>query len=301
MHLQRKSIMANWLQAARIPSQLYLALSLLMGHALYFENWGYLNWSLVIGFGLFGICLQLYIVFGNDVADFETDKLNQTSTIFSGGSRVLVEKALSIKQLKKAYFLMLSLSLCLGTILSIYCQSKQVFLLTLVALLLLWMYSYPPIKLSYRGGGEILQAIGLGLILPCMAFIGQGGQGIPLDIMLALIPSHLACAIGTSLADEPSDRLSQKRTFTVIFGQYQASFAVAILQGISTLLLLALDIKFVSTNFQMFSAYFLGLMIIYLFFIQAKPGEVAMNLKIFISILYTQSLVGVIIWSSLYR
>ncbi|MFK7828060.1 MAG: prenyltransferase [Oligoflexales bacterium] len=290
--------MVSWLKAARLPSQLYLALSLLMGHALYFKAFSSINWYLVAGFGLFGICLQLYIVFGNDVADFETDKINKTSTIFSGGSRVLIEQSLRIGQLKKAHYLMFLLSIALGLILSFFCNSWEVFFLSIVALLLLWMYSYPPIKLSYRGGGEVLQAIGLGIILPSISYIGQGGHSLPLNIMFALMPSHLACAIGTSLADEPSDRISKKQTVTVIFGQYQASLIIAILQGISLFLLLALNLKSILVDHKAILVYFFVLIGVYMNFIGAKPGETTMNFKIFLSILFTQCLVGIVIWNS---
>ena len=289
--------MIPWLKAARIPSQLYLALSLLMGHAIFYQVSGSINWPLVVGFAVLGIFLQLYIVFGNDVADFETDKLNKTSTLFSGGSRVLVEQSLSLQQLKKAHYLMTTLSLVTGLALAYICQSWELILLTMIAILLLWMYSYPPVKLSYRGGGEFLQVIGLGIILPLIAFIGQGGKGIPLGIILSLIPSHLACAIGTSLADEPSDRLSNKRTFTVILGQGYACLLIAMLQASSLIILLALNIGVPLLNHMGVLSYFLVLLLGFLFNINAKPGNLGMSLKIFLTILYTQSLIGVNIWN----
>lgn len=285
--------MNPWIKAARIPSQLYLASSLFLGHALYYKINDQINWLLVSCFALFGIFLQLYIVFGNDVADFETDKLNKTSTIFSGGSRVLVEQSLTLAQLKFAHLLMTGLSLAMGFILGLWLHSWAIFLLCIFALLLLWMYSHPPIKLSYRGGGEFLQAIGLGIVLPIMAFIGQGGGELPLQIILALIPSHLACAMGTSLADEPSDRLSQKRTFAVIYGQWKACLSIAGLQVLSMLLLLLIDLNSYLLKDLRVLTYFGCLILIFISCIKATPGSSTMNLKILSTILFTQSLIAI--------
>ncbi|NRA45350.1 MAG: prenyltransferase [Oligoflexales bacterium] len=287
--------MVPWLKAARIPSQLYLASSLLLGHALFFQTNHRLNWLLVLGFAIFGVLLQLYIVFGNDVADFETDKLNKTPSPFSGGSRVLVEQSLSLNQLKSAHYLMTFLSLATGALLGLICKNPVIVYLTVASLILLWMYSYPPFKLSYRGGGEFLQAIGLGVILPCMAYIGQGGANLPFNLILALIPSHVACAIGTSLPDEPSDRLSKKHTFTVMLGQRKSCLLIALLQLLSFLCLGLMDPKLFFGKGSV--AYFGFFMLGFLLGMQAKPGHWGMNAKVFLVILFTQSLIGISIWN----
>jgi 1,4-dihydroxy-2-naphthoate octaprenyltransferase len=44
-----------------------------------------------------------------------------------------------------------------------------------IAAHLFWMYSFPPFRLSYRGYGEVLQGIGLGVLLPVAGFYVQAG------------------------------------------------------------------------------------------------------------------------------
>ena len=55
---------------------------------------------------------------------------------------------------------------------------------------LLWLYSYPPVRAAYRGGGEIVQGLGVGVVLPLVGFYVQAGtvEGFPWP---ALLPCFL--------------------------------------------------------------------------------------------------------------
>ncbi|MEM1009802.1 MAG: UbiA family prenyltransferase, partial [Myxococcota bacterium] len=128
-----------WLQAARLPSQLYLSLPLLLGQSMAHAKGASLEYTRIAWLHLWGFLMQLYIVFTNDLADFEADQKNQDYTIFSGGSRVLVEDKISIQGLTRACWLVFSLLIGLGLTLSV--MYTWTFLpLTLGGLMLLWMY-----------------------------------------------------------------------------------------------------------------------------------------------------------------
>lgn len=208
----------SWVKAARLPSQSYIALPLVLGQVHAYASTGRWDWTVFILVQLFGIFDQFYIVFANDYADIETDKDNQTSTIFSGGSRVLVEGVLSPQSIKKAAWICAIACVVLGGILSV--QSFLILPLVIVGLLLLWAYSYPPIELSYRGGGEFLQALGVGVVLPLIGFAAQSGsiENFPWWLLAFVVPLQYACAITTALPDEPSDRRAKKRTVPVLVG-----------------------------------------------------------------------------------
>lgn len=83
-----------------------------------------------------------------------------------------------------------------------------------------WMYTFPPIKLNYRGGGEILEMVGVGFALPWWQAYCQSGVATPggLVVLPAFALLALASALASGLADEPSDRLGGKTTFTTAFG-----------------------------------------------------------------------------------
>ena len=174
--LAKKEIKA-WLQASRLASQLYLLLPLVLGQFLAC-SYGQAVFSFTL-FSLslvYSLSLQLFIVYANDLADYETDKLNENSTIFSGGSRVLVDKLLKPRDLEFSACLSLAMVFACSLFFSYHQGSLVLLLLALSGPVLLWMYSYEPFKLSYRGGGELLQALGLALVLPFLGFFIQGGQ-----------------------------------------------------------------------------------------------------------------------------
>ena len=89
-----------WLKAARLPSQSYIFLPPLLGQALALHQGAKFDWKVFALVHLFGLAMQLYIVFANDYADQETDQRNTTFTPFSGGSRVLLMATYSLKPLK---------------------------------------------------------------------------------------------------------------------------------------------------------------------------------------------------------
>jgi 1,4-dihydroxy-2-naphthoate octaprenyltransferase len=87
-------------------------------------------------------------------------------------------------------------------------------------LVLLVLYTLPPARLNYRGGGEVLEMIGVGFFLPWWSAYLQSGHAMPtgLVVLPAFALLSLASALASGLADEESDRLGGKRTFTTGFG-----------------------------------------------------------------------------------
>lgn len=207
-----------WVQAARLPSQMYIFWPLLLGQSLAMRD--DFSWEIVILCHCYGLASQLYIVFANDVADIATDRRNFTFTLFSGGSRVLVDGMLTRRQLGRAAILCGVLSALAGVFLGIRHHNWLPLPLILFGLGLLWAYSYPPLRLSYRGGGEYLQMVGVGLVLPMIGFSAHAGTlaGLPWTLMPLMLGLSLACAMATALPDEPSDRADGKRTHAVRFG-----------------------------------------------------------------------------------
>lgn len=102
-----------------------------------------------------------------------------------------------------------------------------------VCLLLFWAYTLPPLRLNYRGGGELLEMVGVGFALPWWNAYLQSGQASPPGMVLlpAFLLLALSSALASGLSDEPSDRLGGKRTFTVLFG------AIAVRQTVEGLVL----------------------------------------------------------------
>lgn len=228
-----------WLKASRLASQSYLALPLLLGQAMAHAATGQFDPVVLVLVQLFGLFDQLYIVYANDYADRETDALNETPTIFSGGSRVLPEGLISPAALRAASILAALAALGVSAALGVFFGRWWPLPLAAAALALLWAYSYPPLKLSYRGGGELLQAVGVGVVLPLYGHTAQGAalEAFSWPVLWILLPAQLACALATTLPDVPSDRASDKRTAAVIFGPLPASGLIVVLGALCTTLL----------------------------------------------------------------
>jgi 1,4-dihydroxy-2-naphthoate octaprenyltransferase len=223
---------AAWVRAARLPAQSNIAPSLLLGQALALQHRGSFAWEILAWLAVFGLLDQFYIVFANDVADVETDRRNRTATPFSGGSRVLPDGALTRAQLAIAGGTSAVLLLGVCGVLAFAHGRPLSPIFGLLALALLWAYSYPPLRLSYRGGGELLQMLGIGVVLPTFGYYAQAGAlaGFPAAILLATLPMQLAGAIATALPDAPSDAESRKLTLAVRLGQQSAQRTALALQ-----------------------------------------------------------------------
>ena len=250
-----------WVKASRLPAQMFIFPCLLLGQGLYYSVYQTINWHIFIYIHMYGIFMHLFIVYANDYADYDTDLINNTFNIFTGGSRVLVDGILKRESLKLSAITMFILSLVSGLIISISINNLLTFLFVLFGLKLLWAYSFPPIKLSYRGFGEVLQVIGVGIILPLVGFFGQGGQidYVPWKVIIFLLPIQLGMAIATSMPDRPSDTLSLKRTTVVIFGNRNSKYLVVILNFLSLLSIYLLKESLSNVNgvFMYFSPVFI--------------------------------------------
>lgn len=230
-----------WFMAARLPSLFYILPPLVLGQLFALLNGGTWHEEVFFLSLFYGTVLQLFIVFANDLADYEADRFNENPTIFSGGSRVLVNNYLSFRQLMKGAFVVLSLTLMMAPVLAYKSWNLSVLALALLGPVLLWLYSFPPFRFSYRGGGELLQAFGLAFVLPLLGFLLQGGVSLfsCLALCLALFPSQLACAMSTAIPDAVSDARSSKNTFVVVLGPYKSCSLIFLLHLISLALSLA--------------------------------------------------------------
>jgi 1,4-dihydroxy-2-naphthoate octaprenyltransferase len=87
-------------------------------------------------------------------------------------------------------------------------------------MLLFVAYTLPPVRLNYRGGGELLEMIGVGIALPLFNLYLQAGF-VPTSAwpwLVGFMVLSLASAIASGLSDEQSDRAGGKRTFAATFG-----------------------------------------------------------------------------------
>ena len=213
-----------WVQAARPLAHVNIALPLLYGQAFASVITRSFSWRWFVVAHVYGVLNHLFIVFANDYADRDADRLNTAPTLVSGGSRVIPEGKLSPAALVRAAGVAW-MCMILVAAASAWLGGRWVMLpLVAVAGVILHAYSFRPLRLSYRGHGEWLQALGTGAVLPAIGYAMQFGSltRMPWPAMLGPVCIGLASNVLTALPDTTADRAVGKRTLSVRWGEFAA-------------------------------------------------------------------------------
>ncbi|MDY6764186.1 MAG: prenyltransferase [Halobacteria archaeon] len=133
------------------------------------------------------ILVSSSVHYANEYADYGTDALTER-TRFSGGSGALVRTGLPRSLALVCAFV----SLSLGVIVTLLLLSEGYMNPVATGVLAFgvffgWMYSLPPLKLAWRGLGEVDNAVLGGIALPLYGYSVQTGR-ISTDVILACIP-----------------------------------------------------------------------------------------------------------------
>ena len=171
--------------------------------------------------------LEVATVLVNEVVDFRSDRENRFYSSFTGGSRVIVEGLLDKREMGIgiAAALAAMLATTVGLV-AVTPGSAPVALALLGVMSVLAIgYTAPPLKLSYRGLGEVDVALthSLGMILCGFVFLG-GCLLDPLPWLLS-VPLLLSILPSITLAGIPdleADAAAGKRTLAARFGQRRA-------------------------------------------------------------------------------
>jgi 1,4-dihydroxy-2-naphthoate octaprenyltransferase len=171
---------------------------------------------------------HLSISYSNDYFDVAVDALGKPS-IFSGGSGVLVSHPELRNTARVIAIALIFLSLALAILFYLIFSFPIWFLgIVVVGNLIGWFYSAPPLRLSYRGWGELSTAFTAGL-LPVMGYLVIYGR-LNQDGLLLIPPLifyGLAFILSVEIPDEEADRLGSKRTWVARMGRRFGFSAVA--------------------------------------------------------------------------
>lgn len=163
---------------------------------------------------------SMAIHYANDYFDFDVDHYG-TPTTFTGGSGILVENP-ELKEISKILaVIFIFLSLIIAAFFTVvFSFPISFFLFVLFGNALVWFYSAPPVKLSYRGLGEIANIIN-GFIMPATGyFVVMGTINIPFMILsIPLVFLQFIFTIGVEIPDLEGDKLGGKITWIVSKGR----------------------------------------------------------------------------------
>lgn len=192
--------------------------------------------------------LEAATVFSNDLIDAPSDRRNRNDGPFNGGSRMLVDGRLTAGQLRRATIVAVSGGIAAFTIaaMSAGLPATDATLVILATVVLCLGYTVPPLRLSYRGLGELDVGVTHGLLVLLIGWILQGGAWdapqpwlLALPLTLAIVPSIIIA----NLPDREADAAVGKTTLPVLLGNRPAAFlaaAMAILAAVSTIIIASL-------------------------------------------------------------
>ena len=164
----------------------------------------------------------------NDVCDENAgnDAINEDRIYpFSGGSRFIQNKILSVRQMSRWAWTLMAAGAVLGLLLA-WVKGPVVIGLGLAGLALGILYSDPPLRLSGRGLGEVVVAIAFGVLPVVGAAWLQSGLFLTEALILS-VPVSLwitAVLLINEVPDRTADSASDRKTLVVLFGTGGARF-----------------------------------------------------------------------------
>lgn len=156
----------------------------------------------------------------NDVFDAQlgADDQNVNPTQYSGGSRVIQYGLVSRRQMAAVSIAMYAICIGIGLILLMTRYSPALLVIGVLGILLSVSYTAPPLKLVYRGLGELTTAIGFGPLMLVGAYVVQTQGALRPEPFVASIPIALLIALilyVNEVPDRPADERAGKRTLPV--------------------------------------------------------------------------------------
>ncbi|WP_229402185.1 prenyltransferase [Micromonospora okii] len=213
-----------------LPVGLAVAVSVHQGHPLD------LTWYAVAQ--LFAWTVHVMTHYCNEYFDLEADRANVYFTPWTGGSRALVDGSVAPVVSLGTSFVLLGAS----TLMVAVMPSWQARVLATAAVVLAWFYTAPPLRLNYRGAGEVTVAAILNGLWPVVAAVLQAGA-VPVLLLVVLAPTavlQVARMMVMNLGDRRSDEMVGKRTLPVIVGYRPAVRLIVGAQVLAYALLTAL-------------------------------------------------------------
>ena len=239
-----------WVRAMRIPFLQATIIPVVLGGVVAWQLTGAFRWDLflltLLGASLIHIATNMF----NDYFDYRSgnDLLVKHQNPFAGGGRILTAGLISTSK-----HLIVSVScLVLGCLIGLYLifafNLPILFWLGLVGIISSYFYVGPPLKLAYRGIGEIIVGLNFGPLMTLGAFYVQTGSWTRLsEPFLASIPIGLLIAAVLWINEFPdmdADRAVGKKTLVLRLGYLRSvGVFISMLAGSYLLVVLYLLVR----------------------------------------------------------
>ena len=218
--LVKPTLSPGWLflRATRLPflSATFVPVALGVAVAALHGQW---HWWLAILTLVAAACVHLALNVANDVFDTASgaDQANLNPTQFSGGSRVIYYRLLSMRQMILMMLGFYAVGAGIGLYLAITRGFWPLLAIGLAGLFISVFYTAPPFRFVHRGLGEICVFLGFGPIMAIGAYYVQAQRwsweaiyaSLPVGILIALV------LYVNEVPDRAGDALAGKGTLPV--------------------------------------------------------------------------------------
>ncbi len=193
-----------------------------------------LNWGWLIATVLGILAIEVAKNASGEVVDFKSGAdlrvRPEDRTPFSGGKRVLVDQLMTVRQTTWVAGICYATGITVGVIIAAF-RAPQVYCIGVAGVLLAWQYHASPLKLSYRGLGEVAVALCYGPLIAMGTYVVQV-QTLSLPVVLSALPLGILIAAFLWINEFPdyrADAASGKKTLVVRMGRKRAANAYAAL------------------------------------------------------------------------
>jgi 1,4-dihydroxy-2-naphthoate octaprenyltransferase len=211
------------LRATRLPFLSATLIPVLVGIAIAAAHGSFDLFAAVLTVvGAASVHLALNVA--NDVFDARlgADDRNVNPTKYSGGSRVIQYGLVSMRRMATISLGFYAIAIGVGLILLLTRFSTALLVIGVLGILLSVFYTAPPLKLVYRGLGELTTAIGFGPLMLLGAYVVQTLGVVRAEPVIASIPIALLVALilyVNEIPDRPGDARAGKRTLPVLLSR----------------------------------------------------------------------------------
>jgi len=210
----------RWAYALKPASWPKLGAPFLLGQALGSLDRGGLDAGAFAVGALFTVAYLAYIVLLNDWGDREVDRIKRDMFPSGCSPKTIPDHILPERTVLAAGLAAGALALLVTAVGGPWLDRPALGVLAGCAVLIFQTYTFGPVRLNYRGGGELLEVAGIGVAVPLVNAYAQSGRiwGPAHGLLIGHALATAASALASGLADERSDRAGGKRTFTTMFG-----------------------------------------------------------------------------------
>ena len=186
---------------------------------------------------------HMALSYSNNYFDIDVDKYNK-QTIISGGCKVLLKNP-ELKTFCKYFAILLMIISVILSIIYVFVYSFSFFLILFIIFgnLLGWFYSAPPLKLAYRGLGEISNMITMAFLMPGLGYwiVNETFDMLFLVFSIPFLIYGLIFIISVEVPDMQGDRKSKKNNLVSKIGWIKSFQMISLLPIIASFYFLLLS------------------------------------------------------------